>query len=454
MKIVIVGDGKVGLAITAELSREGHDLYIIDSDPMVLENSKELYDVMAIQGNGASLPVLRRAEADTADLLIAATSSDEVNMLACIIARKIGAKNTIARVRNPDYAEHLSLMQEELGMSMLLNPELSAATEIYHNLEFPSFLHRDSFVKGRVEIVALKINPDSPLCGIALHRLYKVLKVKILVCAVERSGAAYIPSGDFVLCAGDRIHITADTRDLARVIQAFGLKTQKVRTAMIIGGSRISYYLSKMLLHSGIKVTIIEKDQRRCQELTEMLGDRLTILHGDGSNQQLLEEEGIGQQDALITLTNMDEENVFISLYGSHAGVKRVITKVNRTEYSFISDQLEIESVITPKMLCALEVVRYVRAMAKTTGGSVLALHELVGGDVHALEFKVNQNTKHLNSTLLEMPIKKGILLACIFRKGRTIIPQGNHQIKKDDTLIVIAPADLTIIDLNDIFQE
>ena len=454
MKIIIIGDGKVGLAITAELSREGHDLYIIDSNQNVLDKSRELYDVMVVHGNGASPPILLQTGAETADLIIAATSSDEVNMLSCIFAKKIGTKQTIARVRNPEYGEHLSLLREELGLSMLINPELSAATEIYNILEFPSFVHRESFVKGRVEIVALKIKPDSRLCGLPLSRLYKTLSVKVLICAVQRNGKAYIPSGDFALSAGDTIHITADSRDLAKVIGGLGVRTEKVHAVMIIGGSKIAYYLAKMLIRSGIQVTIIEEDQSRCHQLADTLGDGVMIINGDGSNQQLLLEEGLARQDALITLTNMDEENIFLSLYGSHIGVKRVITKINRTEYSFIADQMGIESAISPKAICALEVVRYVRAMANTSGGSVLALHEIVGGDVHALEFKVSSGTRHLGKNLTQMPIKKGILLACIFRKGRTIIPEGRSQIKTGDTLIVIAHSDFMLTDLNDIFTE
>lgn len=453
MKIIIVGDGKVGLAITAQLSREGHDLTVIDSNSDVLKNSIELYDVMVIHGNGAALSTLKRAEAENADLLIAATSGDEINLMTCLLAKKMGTKNTIARVRNPEYDEQLAFMREELGLSMMINPELSAATEIYHSLQFPSFLKRDSFAKGRVEIVECKISEDSPLCGIPLNQLYKILSVKVLICAVVRKGEAFIPGGDFVIMQDDRIHVTADSKDLARVIHDFELKTHKVKNVLIIGGSHIAYHLTHMLLSSGIDVKIIERNYERSVELATLLPDAV-IINGDGNDQRLLLEEGICETDAIVTLTNMDEENIFLSLYGSHVGVQKTVTKVNQTEYTSVVEEMGIDSAVSPKALCAIQVARYVRAMANKTGGTVLTMHEIVDGAVHALEFRANAKTKHLDLTLQEAPIKKGVLIACIFRNGKTIIPEGQHKIKKGDSVIVITPSELTLIDLNDIFEE
>lgn len=454
MNIIIVGDGKVGQEITRELSREGHDLIIIDSNPNALEKSKALYDVLVIQGNGASLPVLREAGAESADLVIAATSSDEVNMLVCILAKHMGTPHTIARIRNPEYEEQLRIMREIFALSLPINPELSSATEIYHTLQFPSFLHRDSFAKGRVEIVELKIAPGSFLCGIPLKRLYKILSVKVLICAVERKGEAIIPDGEFVLQEEDRIHITANTKDLLTVVHDFGLKTHKIKDVMIVGGSRIAYYLARMLLHSNVGVTIIEKNLASCEALAASLGESVTVIEGDGSNQQLLLSEGLAQMDSLITLTDMDEVNIFISLYGSHVGVPNVITKVNQTEYADVVEEMGIDAAVSPKNICAMEVVRYVRAMANTTGGSVLTLHDLVNGKVHALEFRVTDKTRHMDKNLMEMPIRKGVLLASLISKGRTIIPEGSSRIHKNDTVIIVAPSELTLIDLNDIFTE
>lgn len=451
MYIIIVGDGKVGLAITAQLSREGHDLTVIDSNPNVLERSMEQYDVMVIHGNGASLPVLRKANAEEADLIIAATSADEINMLTCILAKRMGTKNTIARIRNPEYAEQLVMMREELGLSMPINPELSAAREIYHTIQFPSFLHRDSFAKGKAEIVELKIAENSRLEGISLKNLYKILSAKILICAVERQGEAVIPDGDFVLQCGDRLHVTADSKDLAKVVHDFELKTQKIKSVTIVGGSRVAYYLSVMLISSGIAVKIIEVNHNRCVELATQLPE-VMVIEGNGSDQQLLMEERVADSDALVTLTNLDEENIFISLYGSHIGIQHVITKVNQTEYKNVVEEMGIESAVSPKMLCATEVARYVKAMANTRGGSVITMHDIANGHVQAMEFKVTEKTKNLGMTLMEMPIKKNILIACIFRNGRVTIPEGMNKIKKGDTVIVIAPSEQSIIDINDIF--
>lgn len=453
MDIIVVGDGKVGLAITAQLSREGHNLTIIDSNSNVLESSVEQYDVMTLHGNGASLPVLREAGAETADLLIAATSTDEVNMLTCILARRLGTGHTIARVRNPEYAEQLHFLREELGLSMTVNPELAAATEAYHILQFPSFLHRESFARGRVEIVELRVSSDSRLRDIPLSRMQQAVSVKALVCAVESQGKVFIPGGDFVLREGDKIHVTAASGDLVRLINHLGLVNHKIHSCMIIGGSRIAYYLASMLLKSRVSVKIIEQNKARCEELAGLL-PKAIIIHGDGNRQRLLLEEGLGETGALVTLTGMDEQNIFLSLYGRHEGVGKVITKISQTEYYHIIQEMGIESAISPKVLSATQVVRYVRAMANAKGGSVITMTELADGQVEALEFLATPNTLHLNTPLAEVPIRKDILIACIIHNGKTLIPQGSDCLRDRDGVIVVAPSELAITDLNDIFEK
>lgn len=452
MDIIVVGDGKVGLAITAQLSREGHNLTVIDSNPNVLESSVEQYDVMALRGNGASLPVLREAGAETADLLIAATSTDEVNMLTCILARRLGTRHTIARVRNPEYAEQLHFLREELGLSMTVNPELAAATEAYHILQFPTFLHREAFAKGRVEIVELRIGSDSRLKDIPLSRMQQAVSVKTLVCAVERQGKVFIPGGDFILREGDKIHVTAASGDLVRLVSRLGLVNHKIHSCMIIGGSRIAYYLASLLLKSHISVKIIELNKTRCEELSDLL-PKAVIIHGDGNRQRLLLEEGLRETDALVTLTGMDEQNIFLSLYGSHEGVGKVITKISQTEYYHVIQEMGIESVISPKVLSATQVVRYVRAMANATGGSVITMTELADGRVEALEFLATPNTLHLSTSFAETPIRRNILIACIIRKGKTFIPQGSDCLREGDGVIVVASSELAITNLNDIFE-
>lgn len=453
MRIVIVGDGKVGVALTEQLTKEGHDVTIIDNNPQVLEQSQELYDIMVVQGNGASMSVLKEADIGSADLMIAATSGDETNLLSCIMAKKLGNVHTIARVRNPEYSEQLVLLQDELGLSMTINPELAAARESYHLLQFPGFLKRDSFAKGRVEIVEIKVSDQSKLCEIPLNKLYEIAKVKVLVCAVERGSEVYIPNGNFVLKAGDKIYVTAGAQDLADLMKHLGLQKEKIKNVIIIGGSRIAVYLAMRLLRSGVTVKIIEQKPERCVELSTVL-PKATIIQADGSRQDVLLAEGLLETDALITLTNMDEENLIISMYGNHVGVPKIITKINRTEYIEIFKDMGIDSVVSPKQLCSNDIVRYVRAMENSNGGTVITLHKIVNGKAEALEFQATGSTKHLNQSLASIPLKKDIIIACITRRGKTIIPKGDDVIQCGDSVIVVTTQEQAIYDLNDLFQE
>ncbi len=453
MNIIIVGDGKVGVALTEQLSQEGHDITVIDSNPKVLEQSIESYDVMVVHGNGASISVLKDAGVETADLLIAATSRDEINLLTCIVARKLGAKHTIARVRNPEYTEQLVLMREELGLSMTVNPEYAAAREIHHLLQFPSFLKRDSFARGRVEIVEVHVDEASSLAGIPLKRLYEIARVRVLVCAVERKGAVHIPDGGFTLQAGDNIYVTAEVRDLAKLIKNLGIVKQKVRNVMIVGGSRVAYYLAMRCLGAGIGVKIIEQDHDRCIELAGLLPEAV-IIEADGTRQDILSAEGMAFTDAIITLTNIDEENIVIAMYAGHIGVPKVITKVNRTEYVNTFKRMGVDTFISPKALCCTDIVRYVRAMQNTTGGSVITLHRMVEGKAEALEFRASEATRHLGETLLDIHLKPGILIAGITHGARTVIPSGSDSFAAGDNIVVVAASGRPISDLNDIFAD
>lgn len=453
MNIVIVGDGKVGVALTEQLSKEGHDLVVIDSNRKVLEASLESYDVMVVTGNGAVMKVQQQAGVPDCDLLIAATSADEINLLTCIVGRKLGARHTIARVRNPEYAEQLVQMREELGLSMTINPELAAAAETYHLLQFPSFMKRESFAKGKVEIVEIRIGADSKLCGIPLFKLYEIAKVRVLVCAVERGDNVYIPDGSFTLLAGDKIYVTAGARYLAALIRNLGIQTQKIRSVLIVGGSRIGFYLTRMLTDSGISVKLIEQRHERCLHLAEQL-PKAIVMEADGSRQDVLLAEGIEEVDAVVTLTNIDEENLIISMYANHIGVPKVVTKINRTEYIDVFKDSGIDSVISPKALCSTDIVRYVRAMENTIGGAVITMHNIGDGKAEALEFRANSATRHLGESLTSIPLKKNFLIACISRRGRTIIPKGDDYFLAGDTVIVVTTSELAIIDLNDMFDD
>lgn len=452
MKIVIVGDGKVGYELTQQLSRENHDIVVIDSNKSVLEQSLDMLDVMVVHGNGASLQVQKEADAGGSDLLIAATSGDEINLLCCIIARKLGCKHTIARIRNPEYADQSAFLKEDLGLSMTINPELSAASEIFRLLQFPSFIRRDSFAKGRVEIVELKVHESSVLNGRLLSDLYQAIKVNVLVCAVDRGHEVFIPSGNFKLQAGDQIYVTAPAVDLMALVKALELSTMKIKEVLIIGGSRIAYYLTTALIAADISVKIIDTKYERCQELAELL-PRATIVHADGTNKQVLLSEGIEQTDAVVTLTNLDEENVLVSMLANYLKVPKVVTKINRSEYNEVLRDKGIECVISPKMLVAHQIVRYVRAMQNSTDSSAITLHRIVDDKVETLEFRVTEATQNVGKTLIEIELKKNILIACINRNGRIILPKGSDTLEIGDTVIVVTRgSDHPLVDLNDIF--
>ncbi len=452
MKVVIVGDGKVGYTLAEQLSKEGHDIVVIDHNREVLKQLSETLDVMVVYGNGASLKVQKEADVQGSDLLIAATSADEINLLCSIIARKLGCKHTIARMRNPEYAEQLYFLREELGLSMTINPEWAAAREIFRLIQLPSFLKRDSFAKGRVEIVELLLKTDA-LHGRPLSDLYKMAKVRVLVCAVERENDVFIPDGSFRLQKGDKLYVTAPSRDLATLVKFLGISQPRVKDVTIVGGSRIAYYLAATLLDAGIGVKIIELQHDRCLELAERL-PRASIVHGDGSKKALLLSEGIEQADAIVTLTDFDEVNLVVSMYANYLKVPKVITKISYSEYNEVFRDKGIDCVISPKMLCANDIVRYVRAMENTAGGSVLAVHRLVEDRVEALEFRVTEAVRHRGETLAKITLKPNILVACINRNGRIIIPKGDDTIELGDTVILVTEADKMIADLNDIFAD
>ncbi len=454
MNIIIVGDGKVGAALATQMSTEGHDVTIIDSNPQVLSDSAERLDIMAVIGNGASMATLRSAGVEKADVLIAATSRDELNLLTCLTAKNLGAKRTIARVRNPEYSDQLVAMQEELGLSMTVNPELAAAQEAYQLLQFPSFLKRDSFAKGRVEIVSIPVGKDSKLAGIPLFKLYEIAGVNVLVCAVQREDGVHIPSGSFTLREGDTIFVTAGIQDLALLVKNLGLVEKRIKSLMIIGGSRIAFYLAKRCLDSGISVKIIERDHKRCEELAEAI-PQATVIEADGSREDILAAEGVRSYDAVITLTGMDEENLVLSMLASHLGVSKVITKINRLEYSDVFRKVGIGSTISPKGLCCANILRYVRAMSTASEiESVITLHPIVDGQAEALEFQVGPDTRHQGQALKDVPLKPGILIASINHRGHTIIPKGDSSFAAGDTIIVVAAGDEAISNLDDIFAE
>ena len=451
MKIIIAGDGKMGATLTRQLSAEGDDLTLIDSNPKVLESSEERYDVMVVQGNCASMDVLEQAGAREADLLIAMAGADEINLLCCMTAHSLNPKiHTIARVRNPEYTDQIYAMREMFALSMTVNPEKQAAAEIARLLRYPGFLKRDTFAKSRVEIVELRIEENSKLCNVALNDMNSIVKCKILVCAVLRNGKAIMPGGDFVLKEGDRIFVTASTETLTVLLKNLGVITHKVKR-VILGGGRASYYLAKQLQRSGIRVQLIERDLERCNQLAAILPDTC-IIHGDASSQFLLESEGISDCDAIVTMTGLDELNMVISLYGTSCGVPQVITKLGRMDNANILGNLALGSVISPKELCCNIIVRYVRAMKNQTGAA-LTVHSIADGQAEAVEFLADDSTLHCGEPLKNLRLKKGVLVVCITRGARQEIPNGDSSFERGDTLIIVTNGEKGIYQLNDIFE-
>lgn len=454
MKIIIAGDGKVGLALTRLLSQEGHDLVVIDSNREVLERDMQQYDVMAVEGNCAAMATLREAKVTQTDLLIAATSADEINLLCCLTARKLNPSlHTIARVRSPEYIEQLYTMRAEFGLSLIINPEREAAKEIFRLLQLPGFLKRETFAKGRVEIVELRILERSLLENVILNHLPHVLGANwVLVCAVIRDGRAFIPTGDTMLRRGDHIYVTAPVTVLSDLLKLLGVTQKKIRHTMLIGGGRVSFYLAQNLLAAGVRVKIIEQNADRCLQLAHSLPEA-SIIQADGSSPSVLEAEGLTETDALVTLTGLDEQNVITSMYGSSQGVSHIVTKVNRMETTGMLESLPVGSVVSPKELCSANIVQYVRAMQNQTGAAV-TLHRIADGRVEALEFVVNKQSRYIGEPLrnLHSRLKRNVLISCITHRGKMILPDGSSSYQLGDTVIVVTNREQPILQFNDIF--
>ena len=451
MNIIIAGDGKVGSMLTRQLSAEGYDVTVIDRNPAVLQSSVERYDVISVHGNCASMSVLQQADVKSADLLIAATGEDEVNLLCCTTAHALNPKlHTIARIRNPEYTEQIYRMRNVFGLSMVINPENQAATEVERLLRYPGFLRRDTFAKGKTEIVELRVDSGSKLCNVRLMDLRSIVKCQVLVCAVIRGGNTVAPKGDFMLREGDRIFVTALSQNLTTLLKNLGFLTRRVRNATICGGGRISYYLAKRLHKAGISAQIIDSDHSRCQELAELLPET-NIIHGDISEQDLLESEGLAQTDALVTLTGLDELNMIVSLYASSRGVPQVVTKLSHTGNRSVIDSLSLGSVVSPRELVCSNIVRYVRAMENQTGAAI-SVHTIADGQAEAMEFLVDEHTRHCGTPLKDIKLKPNVLLVSISHGADTEIANGSSTFETGDILVVVTSGREVIKQLNDIF--
>ncbi len=452
MRIIIVGCGKVGDLLTSYISDEGHDVTVVDTDQAVIDRIVNEYDVLGVVGNGASNSVQLEAGADKANLLIAVTASDELNIMCCMVARKLGTRHTIARVRNPEYSEQIVFMRKEFGLSMAVNPEYDAAREISRTIRVPAALKVDTFAKGRVDLVEVKIDEAHPLCGRRLSELVSVLGVNVLMCAAKRGNEVIIPRGDFIPEAGDIIHITASHQDLMSFFRKLGIQDRRIKRIMIIGGGKIAYFLAKRLEGLGIEVKLVERDPERARVLAEML-PKAMIICGDGTDSDLLNEEGIADMDAAVTLTGVDEENIMISLYAAKNNVDKVITKINRPSVMKLLSNIGLECVVSPKAITANSILRYLRGLEHSDSSSIQTLYKIVDGEVEAIEFIAAEGFDDLSKPIKEMKVKKDIIIACIIRGNRVIYPHGDDTIEAGDTVIVVAKSNKSVHMLDDILE-
>ncbi len=449
MKIIIIGDGKVGYSLAESLSKENNDVTIIDKNPEALKKASEFLDVMCIRGNGVSTNILMDAGVREADLLIAATTSDEMNMVCCLTGKKLGADHTIARIRDPEYASELSILKGDLGLDMVINPEQACANEIARVLSYPSAVNVESFSKGRVELVEIRVTAQMAIAGMKLRDITGKISSSILIGAVQRDDEVFIPNGDFQILSNDQIYVIGKPSNIFDFCIRIGIYAQKVRTVMIIGGGRIAYYLAGYLEEIGMKSKIIEIDRDRCLELSELLPDTL-IINGDGSDETILNSENLSDMDAFVSLTGRDEENLMAALFAKQSGVHKIVAKINRDNYASVIRNLGIDSVVSPKQTTANSIVRFVRGLKNAMGNPVETLYKIVGDRVEAVEFIAKQSTKFLNKPLKDLKLVQGVLAAAIVRKNEIIIPHGKDVIKQGDSVILIVKGK-QFSDFNDI---
>ena len=437
MKIIIVGCGKVGTTLAEQLNRENHDITLIDCDSEALQSISDSTDVMSVTGNGAVYQVQMEAGIKEADLLIATTNSDELNMLCCLIAKKAGNCHTIARIRNPEYSAEINYIREELNLSLAINPELAAAREIARLLRFPNAIKIELFAKGRIELLKFLIPKESILDRMKVMDVVSRLKSNVLICAVERGDDVVIPDGNFEMRGGDKMSFIAPHADCADFFRKAGIENNTVNSAMFVGGGKLTVYLAKALADTKIKIKIIEQDEERCRILSEILPHAM-IIHGDGSDQKLLLEEGIRQTEAFASLTGFDEENILLSLYAASQSRAKLITKVNKIAFENVINSLNLGSVIYPKMLTADIILQYVRAMQNSMGSNIETLYKIVADKAEALEFRVRGDSPVLGIPLEKLRTRNNLLVACINRNGRIIMPRGKDTLEAGDTVIIV----------------
>ena len=452
MNIIVAGCGKIGESIIQSLVSEDLNITTIDLDPIVIDEITNIYDVIGVCGNAADYETLAESGVDKADLFVAITGSDELNLLSCIMAEKMGAQYTVARIRNPQYTERgLGFMHNKLGLSMTINPELLTAKEIYNILKLPSAAKTEYFSRSNFEILEMKVKSTSPLVGMKLADVNSFCKSKMLVCLVQRGAEVYIPDGNFVINSDDRIHITIIPSEVPKLLKQIKAVRKQSKNIMIVGGSRISVYLAKMLINSGASVKIIESNRERCKHICDLLPN-VVVINGDGASQELLMEEGIENIDAFVALTGTDEENILTSLFASSKNVSKVIAKVNRNEHAQMAENLGLDCVISPKETTSNVMIRYARALKNSLGSNVETLYKLADGKAEALEFNVVKESDITDVQIKDLSLKPNIFIAGIIRGKKTIIPSGDDVIKVGDRVIVTSSSQ-KLEDLTDILK-
>ena len=437
LKIIIVGCGKVGANLVDQLSKEGHDITVIDKKAEKIQDITNIYDVMGLVGNGASYSAQMEAGIEETDLIIAVTDSDELNLLCCTVAKRVGKCAAIARVRTPDYSEETGYLREQLGLALIINPELEAAREVARILYLPTALEVNSFAHGQAELVKFKVPEGNLLNGLSLAYLGKNITNDILICAVERNGEVYMPNGDFVLQSGDVVSFVSERHIARDFLKQIGLATRQVKDTMIIGASKAAYYLAKELLNMGISVKIIEKEKENCESLSVKL-PKAIIINGDGTDPDILKEEGIETVQSFIPLTGIDEENIMLTLYAKQVSKAKVVTKINRVNYKQVINNLDLGSLVYPKYITSEAIIAYVRAKKNSMGSNIETLYHMFDSRVEAIEFIVEENSKVSGVPIKDLKLKKDVLISFINHNGHIIIPTGNDEIEDGDTVMIV----------------
>lgn len=449
MKIIIVGGGKVGYTLAQQLSTEDHDITLVDNDANVLTHADETLDIMCIKGNGASAEILRSAGVGETDIILAVTDSDELNMICCVIGKKLGAKHTVARVRNTDYSDEFKMLREELELDMVINPEMEAAAEIAQMVQFPSAADVETFANNQIELVEFRVLETDPIINQKLMDLNRHLPSRVLFCTVMRDEEVFIPNGSFSFLPNDIIQVIGERISISRFFKYLGRSSNKAKNVTIIGGSRTAIYLTWILEEMGLNVKIIELNKDRCLVLNDILTDAL-IIHGDGTDQEVLDNENIDSSDVTVALTDRDEENLISSLYAHQCGVPKVILKINRQNYFPIVKKLGLDSIISPKFITATNILRYIRALNNTKGTAVEKLYRVLDNKAEVAEFTVKNSSDLTDVKLQDLNLKNDVLIAAILRNKKIIIPNGNDVIKEHDKVIVVTKTGF-IADLKEI---